>query len=66
MTDSADLEIHEVTTGASLSTEISPTTKSIAPLKFGINPGKYEHPCQVENLNPGGQIPPQKTRPTDL
>jgi hypothetical protein len=53
-----DLEIYEVTTGASLSTGTSPTTESIAPLNPGINPGKYEHPCQVEDLNPGGQVPP--------
>ena len=31
-TEPADLEIHEVTTYASLSTGTSPTTKSIAPL----------------------------------
>ena len=60
-TEPADLEIHEVTTGASLSTGTSPTTKSIAPLNPEINPGKYEHPCQVEDLNPGGQVQPQGT-----
>jgi hypothetical protein len=48
----ADLEIHEVTICASLSTGTSPTTKSIAPLNPEINPGKYEHMCQVEDLNP--------------
>jgi len=47
--------------GASLSTGTSPTTESIAPLNPGINPGKCEHPCQVEDLNPTGQIPPQGT-----
>ena len=53
-TEPADLEIHEVTMDASLSTETSLTTESIAPLNLGINPGKYEHSCQVENLNLGG------------
>jgi hypothetical protein len=51
-TEPVDLEIHEVTTGASLLTGTSPTTKSIAPLNPRINPGKYEHPCQVEDLKP--------------
>ena len=51
-TEPADLEIHEVTIGVSLLMGMSPTTESIAP----INPGKYEHPCQVEDLNPGGQV----------
>ena len=32
MTGPADLEIHEATTGTSLSMRMSPTTKSIAPL----------------------------------
>jgi hypothetical protein len=32
----------------------------------GINPGKCKHPYKVENLNPGRQIPPQITQPTDL
>ena len=53
-TEPADLEIHKVTTGTSLSTETSPTTESIAPLNPGINPEKYEHPCQVKDLNPNG------------
>ena len=57
MTEPADLEIHEVTIGASLSTGTSPTTESIAP----VNPGKYEHPCQVENLNSDGQVLPEET-----
>jgi hypothetical protein len=48
-------------TGASLSTETSPTTESIAPLNPVINSEKCEHPCQVGDLNPGGQIPPQRT-----
>jgi hypothetical protein len=61
MTEPVDLEIHEVTTGASLSTGTSPTTESIAPLKPRINPEKCEHPCQVKDLNPGGQVPPQGT-----
>jgi hypothetical protein len=54
----ADLEIHEVTTGASLSTGTSSTTESITPLNHRINPGKCEHSYQVEDLNPGGQVPP--------
>jgi hypothetical protein len=33
----ADLEIHKVTTSASLSTGTSPTTRSIAPLNYEIN-----------------------------
>ena len=57
MTEPADLEIYEVTTDASLSNETSPTTESMAPLNPGINPEKCEHPCQVEDLNPGGQVP---------
>jgi hypothetical protein len=65
MTEPVDLEIHEATTGTSLSSGTSPTTKSIPPLNPGINPGKYEHPYQVEDLNPGGQVPPQGTQPTD-
>ena len=36
-TELADLEIHEVTTGTPLLTEMSPTTESIAPLNFRIN-----------------------------
>jgi hypothetical protein len=65
-TELVDLEIHEVTTDASLSRGTSPTTESITPLNPGINPEKREHPCQVEELNPGGQVPPQGTQPTDL
>jgi hypothetical protein len=65
MTESADLEIHEVTTGVTLSTGTSPTTESIGPLNPKINSGKYEHMCQVEDLNPGGQVP-QGTQLTDL
>jgi hypothetical protein len=34
----ADLEIHKVTTGASLLIGTPPTTESIAPLNYGINP----------------------------
>jgi hypothetical protein len=57
----ADLEIHEVTTGTSLSTGTSSTIESIAPLNPRINLGKYEHTYQVKDLNPGGQVPPQGT-----
>jgi hypothetical protein len=55
------LEIDEVATGASLSTGRSSTTKSTVSLNHEINSEKYEHPCQVKNLNLGGQIPPQGT-----
>ena len=65
-TEPADLEIHEVTMDASLSTETSLTTESIAPLNLEINPGKCEHPCQVEDLNLDGQVPPNGIQPTDL
>jgi hypothetical protein len=44
-----DLEIHEVTT---LSTGTLPTIESIVSLNPELNPGKYEHPYQVEDLNP--------------
>jgi hypothetical protein len=37
---------------------MSPTIESIAPLNPEINPGKYEHPCQVKDLNPDEQVPP--------
>jgi hypothetical protein len=37
---------------------MSPTTESITPLYPEINPGKYEHPYKIEDLNPGGQVPP--------
>jgi hypothetical protein len=62
----ANLEIYKVTTGALLLTGTSPTTKSIAPINPRINREKYEHPCQVEDLNLGGQISPQGTQPADL
>jgi hypothetical protein len=54
-TKPTDLEIHEVTTDALLSMGMLPTTESIAPLNSGINSEKYEHPCQIEDLNSGGQ-----------
>ena len=47
----ADLKIDEVTAGASLSTGTSPTTENTTPLNSGINPEKYEHQCQVDDLN---------------
>jgi hypothetical protein len=65
-TELVDPEIHEVSIGASLSTETSPITESIVPLNLEINPEKYEYPCQVENINLGGQILPQETQPTDV
>jgi hypothetical protein len=49
----AHLEIDEVITGASLSTEMSPITESTMQLNHRINLGKREHPCQIEDLNPG-------------
>ena len=58
-TEPTDLEIHEVITCALQLTGTSPTTESIAPLNPGINPRKYEYPCQVEDLNLRGQVPPQ-------
>jgi hypothetical protein len=38
----------------------------IAPLNTRINFEKYEHPCQVGNLNPGEQVPPQGTQLVEL
>jgi hypothetical protein len=61
-----NLEIDEGTTSASLSTGMSPTTERIMPLNPRINPGKCEHPCQVGELNPDGQVPPQGTQPAEL
>jgi hypothetical protein len=52
----ADLEIHEITTGASLSTRTSSTTENIVPLNPRMNTGKHEHLCQVEDLNSDGQV----------
>jgi hypothetical protein len=57
MTEPANLENHEVTTGVSLSTGTSPTIESITLLIPRINPEKYEHPYQVEDLNPGEHVP---------
>jgi hypothetical protein len=37
-----------------------------APLNLRINFEKYEHLYQVEDLNPGEQVIPQETQPTDL
>ena len=62
MDESTNLEIHEITTRVSLS---SSTTESIAPLNHRINTGKYEHPCQVEDLNPGDRFYHKETEPTD-
>jgi hypothetical protein len=61
-----NLEIVEVTTGISLSMGTSPTTERIAPLNPRINPEKYKHPCQVGDLNLGGQVPPQGTQLAEL
>jgi len=43
----------------------SPTIESITSLNPEINPVKYKHSCQVGDVNPGEQIPPQETQPTD-
>jgi hypothetical protein len=56
----AHLEIDEVTTGASPSTGTSPTIESVTPLNPRIKPEKCDYPCQVEDLNLGGQVPPQE------
>jgi hypothetical protein len=40
--------------------------RRIASLNPEINPGKYEHLCQVENLNSGGYVLLKGTQPTDL
>jgi hypothetical protein len=58
--------IHEITTGVSLLMGTSSTIESIAPVNPRINLEKYEHLCQVEDLNPDGQVPPLGTQPTDL
>jgi hypothetical protein len=42
------------------------TTERIASLNPKINPEKYEHPCQVMDLNPDEQVSPQETLPIDL
>jgi len=55
------LEINEVTTDVSLLMGTSPTTESIASLNSKINLRKCEHPCQVDDLNPDEQVPPQET-----
>jgi hypothetical protein len=49
----ANLEIDEITIGASLSTNMSLTTKRIAPLNPGINSEKYEHPHLSRELQSG-------------
>ena len=54
MTEPVDLKIHEVTTDVSLPTGTSPTIESIAPLNLRINLEKYEHSCQIEDINPVG------------
>jgi hypothetical protein len=47
----------------SLSTVTPSVTEKIAPLNSEINPEKYEHPCQVGDLNPSGQ---KGTQPAEL
>jgi hypothetical protein len=55
------LEIDKVTAGALLSTGTSPIIERTTSLNSGTNQEKYEHPYQVDDLNPGGQVPPQGT-----
>jgi hypothetical protein len=45
-------------------TELDWQISRLTPLNPGINPGKYEHPCQVGDLNPNRQVSPQETQPT--
>ena len=52
------LDIDEVTIGVDKNVA---TIKSTIPLNPKINSEKYEHPRQVENLNPVGQVLPQET-----
>jgi hypothetical protein len=59
-TPMSTFEIHEVTTDASLLTRKSPTTQSTTPIDPGINPKKYKHTYQVEDLNSSGQVPPHR------
>jgi hypothetical protein len=51
-TELADLEIHEVTIGVSLSMETSPTAENIALLNPEINLRKYA-PVPSQGLEPG-------------
>jgi hypothetical protein len=60
------LEIDEITTNGSLSTGTSSTTENTTLLNPRINPKKYEHLCQVDDLNPGTQVlarEPNRARP---
>jgi hypothetical protein len=57
----ANLKIDEVTMCASLLTSTSSTIERISSLNTEINLGKYKHLCQVGDLNPGGQVPPQRS-----
>jgi hypothetical protein len=59
-TVTAHLKIDEITTGTSLSTGTLPTTESTTVLNPNINLEKYEHTCQVKDLNLGGLVPPQR------
>jgi hypothetical protein len=43
----------EVNTGISLSTDMSPTTERIAPVKYWNNSEKCENPCRVYNIKSG-------------
>lgn len=53
-----DFEIDEVAAGASLSTNMSPTTERTTPFNPRIDIRKCEYPCQVEDLNMSGYVPP--------
>jgi hypothetical protein len=61
-----NLEIDEVATGVLLLTSTSPTIEKIAPLNHRINPGKYDDPCQIGELNPDEQVLSQGTQPIKL
>ena len=52
-----NLEIDEVTTDASLSTDMLPIIERITQLNPRINPEKYEYSCQVGDLNLGRTQP---------
>ena len=55
------LEIHEVATGAPLSTWTSPTTESGSTVKFWNKSRKMRSPVPSQELNLGGQVPPHPT-----
>ena len=44
----------------------SSTIEKIALLNHRINPEKYEHPCLIKDLNPGGEVLLQETQLAEL